>query len=212
MLVDLNEVPRARQSSINVEVSSSANYELRFIDLEEEIGDPSVFPDADSETSPQTASQTAFGKGTHHTGPRRRPQSPDIQTRWAPKESVKNTTPMGVMLLGGALLWIGVLATLAGSLITVLSFTNNAEELDISVDSGQALVIVGSALFLMGLVFDLFFIKPDKWLEIGILIIGIAGVWVIFFSELILTGLVPSLIGMMFYLAAVVMYFQMQRT
>lgn len=201
MVMDLNEVPRALQN-VSASSSKAGSFEFRFIEvsLDNEIAPKVEFTDLGRQrgTVADRALQPAL------------PKSPPPKIEFRPQR--EQAPPLAAMMFGGAFIWLGILLSFGGALLTVVKFTTYGETIDISSGAAQGLLMVGSLLFIMGLIFEAFYLNRERWLELGILVLGTGAIWGIFFSEQLLKGFFVSLLGTMFYFVALLMYFQLQRT
>ena len=199
MLNDLHEVPRARQE---------AQREGFVVDEDEDLFDFEMPPDHKSIVINIDRDDAIVPK----QGPIA--AAPHMQHVAAPDFAAKGrkAPSMSAMLFGTLLLWAGVAASMVGSALIVYSFTDSGEDFLQSIETAQALVLVGSVLFMGGLGVEAVLIRPERAMELFILLGGVGGIWLVFFSELALTGFLPSMLGIVFYTVAVVLYFQTQRT
>lgn len=189
ILQDLNEIPRARQEQREPDPLNS-QFEFRFIDFE-----------VDEQR------QAPVIKAKEHLGLPAQP-APSIEQRWQPRE--QKTLPLGGMIFSATLIWLGVAATFVGILGAILDFTSASEEFALSPQAVQGLLLVGALMFAIGVVVEAFLDPKNAFL---LLIIGgaTAVLWLLFFSEQIFTGFFALLLGTMFYLVAILGYFQVRR-
>ncbi len=209
LLEDLNEVPRSRQG-----LEGASGYEYRFLEFESTPQEPNQQPVVEARAAPKNLSQKLEALEQRPATPRpvrsslEHADAPDF----APRHDPKTEVPIAAMLFGGALLWLGVLASLFGGLGTVLSFTNEAETLNLEPETAQLIVIVGALLFAMGLAFEGLFIDTAHWFDMFVMLISVGVIWAVFFSDLLIEGgLLTSLMGTMFYLVILMYYFQVKR-
>lgn len=205
ILDDLNEVPRSRQGTESQSLGD-ASYEYRFIEFETDDADLPV------PNTPKLSQKLASPQVQRPKGGRQPALEHAAARDFGPREEPRQSAPMAAVMMGGAFLWLGVMASFAGALGTILSFTTEAENLDVSTDAAQLVVVGGSLLFGIGLAFEGLFIDPSHWFDMFIMLFGVGVIWAIFFSDLLLEGLLPALIGTMFYLVILMYYFQVKRT
>lgn len=189
ILLDLNEVPRSRQEKRETNPLDS-NFEFRFIDV-----------DFDENQ------QAAVIKPKEDLKILAKP-TPPPEERWQPRE--QKTPPLTGLMLSATMLWMGVIATFVGGIAAILSFTSAGEDLNMSAQTIQGLLLVGSLLFIIGVVVEAV-LDPKHAIGLGMIAGVTAFLWVVFFSEQIFSGFFPMLIGTMFYLVAILGYFQVRR-
>lgn len=210
MLVDLNEISRAQRHAQAMKFVEDDDDDLGdLFDFEAQPSDNSIEVSFDSTVVPKVAEPPIDNKPAYSPDPHmQHAAAPDFGA----KARAKRQVPIAALLFGGLLLWLGIAASFVGSSLIVYSFTNAGEDFLESIELAQAMTLIGSLMFVGGLGMEATLIRPERALEIGILMMGVLGVWFLFFSELILTGFLPSMLGIIFYTFAVVMYFQTQRT
>lgn len=201
IIADLNELPRVRRDPVNVNREES-EYEFRFIDVSFE-GDQLVHKPKEEFQQPATEnlSPTAFV------------EAPNYGERWAPKEGAKNNTSLEMLIISSMFVWLGIIGIFGGSLISVLGITDIRDDLDISDGAVQAMLIGGSLLFMIGMIFEAF--ADAKYRFVLFALAGLAAIiWFAFFSGLLfpesLSGF-ASFLGMMMYIMVVLGYFQFRR-
>jgi serine/threonine protein kinase len=213
MIPDLNEVSRAHQDAHN----------MRFLPDENEVGFGDLF---DFENNASDLADDSMRIDIEEIGvdrpqqamsrPRKSPNANQLGHAAAPdygaKARAKKQTPMAALLFSGLLLWLGVAASFVGGGLIVYSFTDAGTDFVENLETAQALTLVGSLMFAGGVAVEAVTIRPERGLELGVLVAGVVGIWFVFFSEILLTGFLAAMLGIVFYIVAVVMYFQTQRT
>lgn len=204
MLDDLNEIPRSRHSKFLTPLDTNFEFDINQPLFDDEGTAATAHAATSSRTRANLQTEALFSPDVQHGA------APDYMGRASQKKSV----PMGALIFGGLLLWLGIAASLVGGGLIVYSYTSAGQDVDFlqSIETAKALSLVGALLFIGGLGIEATLIQPEKALELGVLIVGVGGVWFIFFSELVFTGFLGAVLGVVFYTVAIVLYFQTQRT
>lgn len=193
MMDDLNEIPRSRQQ-FREQNPLGGSFEFRFLEedldivLEDETQVVSKTVTLEADPSIEHAAATSF------------------------QREGKKSIPTSLLILAGILVWSGIGAAVVGGGGVLYGFIEPDSDFAASIDSARAIALIGSVVFAGGLGLEAMVIRPERALELVILIFGITLTWFAFFSGYLLSGYAASMIGMAFYVAAVAMYFQTQRT
>lgn len=190
MIDDLNEVPRARQQFKEVNPLEGA-FGLRFME-----------EDLDVILTSGTKDKTIIieDSALHHASARK-------YTR----ES-KRSAPAILLLISGLLIWVGIMAAILGGGSVVYAYFVPESDFANSIDNARLLALIGSILFMGALIIEATAIRPQRALELVVLMFGVAMIWLVFFSGIILTSYLGAALGTVFYIMALTMYFQTQRT
>ncbi|PJF39151.1 MAG: hypothetical protein CUN55_15165 [Phototrophicales bacterium] len=193
MIDDLNEVPRSRQTFVESSILSK-DIGLRFLD-----------EDLDIVLSEEN--QTQITLNLEDSAPRLHHAEARSYSR-EPKPSAS----MMVSILSGLLIWLGIIAALIGGGGFVYSyFEPNANFLN-SIETARQLSLLGSILFVVGMLLEAIWIQPQHALQLVIIVFGVTMTWFLFFSDFVFKGGIAAILGTVFYLVALTLYFQTRRT
>jgi hypothetical protein len=201
IMSDLNELPRVRRDPISVKRDDDV-YEFRFIDVSI-VGDQFVHRPKEDFQDQATAMfpEPAFT------------QALDYTERWGQKEGAKNKTSLEMLIISSVFVWLGIIGVFGGALVSVLSITDVGDELGVSDVATQGMLIGGSLLFMIGMIFEAFADAQNRFVLFALS--GLAGiVWFAFFSGLLLPESLDTLalfLGTIMYIVVLLGYFQFRR-
>lgn len=198
-VVSPSPMPKAQNALIPVDSVPPKKikpYALQFISSEadDRYGVPSPMPTA----LPKIRYNRDVAKGRH----------------WADAPQKKNTVQsMGIMMVGGALTWIGIMLTMLGVFLFFTYFLPSAESFQVDLDVIAGMWVVGGLAFVVGVAMDVFVSERlEERLLLGSIAVGALIIWGTFYSGFIfLPGFLSGLVGMIFYMALIMFYFTAKR-
>lgn len=136
------------------------------------------------------------------------PSSEELMTPVTPSK-----TPMGILLLGGAFVWIGIAFSILGAILFILPLIPESESFQAERGVIAGLQIVGGLAFMIGLIFEAIYSEREvERMLLGLVATGMIAVWILFYSgQLFRQSFITAIIAMMATLALITLFFNAKK-